>query len=130
MATQYDGHITPPGEDAEKASVHALESSKVPYSGGPTAQQETAYDPNDPMNWSSLQKHSILACISLLGGLGTYAGLFIVPAYGLMSKQWHKTITEVSYQVGIYVLVLGAGPLLWNPFAQTHGRRPVVSCLT
>ena len=37
-------------------------------------------DPDDPMNWSWLQKHSILFCVSLLGGLGAYAGLFIVPA--------------------------------------------------
>lgn len=41
---------------------------------------EVLHDPHDPMKWSWLQKHSILACISLLGGLGTYAGLFIVPA--------------------------------------------------
>lgn len=41
---------------------------------------EVALNPDDPMAWDWLQKHSILACISLLGGLGTYAGLFIVPA--------------------------------------------------
>lgn len=41
---------------------------------------EVSLNPDDPMSWSWLQKHSILACISLLGGLGTYAGLFIVPA--------------------------------------------------
>lgn len=41
---------------------------------------EFLLDPKDPMNWSWLMKHSILACISVLGGLGTYAGLFIVPA--------------------------------------------------
>ena len=41
---------------------------------------EVLPNPEDPMNWSWLQKHSILACISLLGGLGTYAGLFVVPA--------------------------------------------------
>lgn len=44
-----------------------------------------------------------------------------------MSAQFGKSVTEVSYLVGIYVLVLGAGPLIWNPFAQTLGRRPVVS---
>lgn len=43
-----------------------------------------------------------------------------------MSAQFKKSVTEVSYLVGIYVLVLGAGPLIWNPFAQTLGRRPVV----
>lgn len=43
-----------------------------------------------------------------------------------MSAQFGKSVTEVSYLVGIYVLVLGAGPLIWNPFAQTLGRRPVV----
>ena len=37
-------------------------------------------NPEDPMNWSWAKKHSILACVSLLGGLGTYGGLFIVPA--------------------------------------------------
>lgn len=41
---------------------------------------EVALNPDDPMSWGWLQKHSILGCISLLGGLGTYAGLFIVPA--------------------------------------------------
>lgn len=44
-----------------------------------------------------------------------------------MSAKFKKSVTEVSYLVGIYVLVLGAGPLIWNPFAQTLGRRPVVS---
>lgn len=43
-----------------------------------------------------------------------------------MSKQFDKSVTEISYLVGIYVLILGAGPLIWNPFAQTLGRRPVV----
>jgi hypothetical protein len=41
---------------------------------------QVALNPDDPMSWGWIQKHSILACISLLGGLGTYAGLFIVPA--------------------------------------------------
>ena len=44
-----------------------------------------------------------------------------------MSAQFGKSVTEISYLVGIYVLVLGAGPLFWNPFAQILGRRPVVS---
>ena len=47
-------------------------------------------------------------------------------SYGLTSKQFDKTVTEISYLVSIYVLVLGTGPMIWNPFAQTLGRRPVV----
>ena len=43
-----------------------------------------------------------------------------------MSTQYGETVTEISYLLGIYVLVLGTGPLIWNPFAQTLGRRPVV----
>lgn len=35
-----------------------------------------------------------------------------------MSSQFDKSVTEVSYLVGIYVLVLGAGPLIWNSFTQ------------
>lgn len=62
----------------EKTSVEIVENGSTL----PAREDGTALLPTleDPMNWSSLQKHSILACISLLGGLGTYAGLFIVPA--------------------------------------------------
>lgn len=58
-------------------------SAELVENGSGLAGQDSAdvvRDPHDPMRWSWLQKHSILACISLLGGLGTYAGLFIVPA--------------------------------------------------
>lgn len=112
-------------EEYEHANMELKREETSPVASNTTDHVSRS---NDPMQWSWLQKHSILACVSLLGGLGTYAGLFIVPAYGLMSKQFHTSITRVSYQVGIYVLVLGAAPLFWNPFAQTHGRRPVVSC--
>lgn len=58
-------------------SIELVENGGLVASDNPA---DVALNPDDPMSWSWLQKHSILACISLLGGLGTYAGLFIVPA--------------------------------------------------
>lgn len=62
----------------KRTSVELVENDSRLAAGGESA--EFIQDANDPMNWGTLQKHIILACISLLGGLGTYAGLFIVPA--------------------------------------------------
>lgn len=62
----------------KRDSVELVENGSVLVTGGGTA--EIMQNPDDPMTWSWLQNHSILACISLLGGIGTYAGLFIVPA--------------------------------------------------
>lgn len=63
----------------KRGSVDLVENDSGVKPGGDVA-EASIQDPHDPMKWSWLQKHSILACISLLGGLGTYAGLFIVPA--------------------------------------------------
>lgn len=63
----------------KRGSVELVENGSGVKAGDDSA-QAIIQDPHDPMKWSSIQKHSILACISLLGGLGTYAGLFIVPA--------------------------------------------------
>lgn len=62
----------------KRTSVELVENGSPRAARDGSAQ--VLHDPHDPMKWGSLRKHSILACISLLGGLGTYAGLFIVPA--------------------------------------------------
>lgn len=62
----------------KRTSVELIENDSTRAARDGSA--EILHDPHDPMKWGSLRKHSILACISLLGGLGTYAGLFIVPA--------------------------------------------------
>lgn len=59
-------------------SVELLENGSGLMARDGTA--EVSPNPEDPVMWGWLLKHSTLACISLLGGLGTYAGLFIVPA--------------------------------------------------
>ena len=83
------------------------------------------YDPNDPKNWSWIKKNSILLCISILGFLGTYNSSLVVGAYAALATQFHTEIEQETYLVGVCALLLGIGPLVWNPFAQTHGRRSV-----
>jgi multidrug resistance protein len=34
-------------------------------------------------------------------------------------------MVEAGYVVGSYVLLLGAGPFIWNPLSHSYGRRPI-----
>ena len=43
-----------------------------------------------------------------------------------MAVFFHRPITDISYLVGVYALVMGAGVLVWNPLADRFGRRPVM----
>ncbi|KAH8774784.1 major facilitator superfamily domain-containing protein [Diaporthe sp. PMI_573] len=100
---------------------------------------EVALDPDDPMSCGWLRKHSILAYISLLGGLGTYAGLFIVPASKGVSRRsriWSGYTCWCSVQdlgFGTHSHRLSAGDLyivstavalgvaIWGACARSYG---------
>lgn len=41
-----------------------------------------------------------------------------------MSESLHRSIAAVANSIGISILGLGTGPLLWNAVAESLGRRP------
>jgi MFS family permease len=40
-------------------------------------------------------------------------------------QKFNRSVNSISYQVGIHVLGLAFGNLLWTPLGNTYGRRPV-----
>lgn len=45
-------------------------------------------------------------------------------AFHLVSVSYHRTIAAIANTIGIGILGLGTGPLLWNALAESIGRRP------
>ena len=83
-------------------------------------------DPNDPLNWSSVKKLTIVtiigfgACLyaSTLGPL-LNAGLFVI------ALEFNKQIGDITIISGYQLLVAGASGLLVSACSRKWGKRPV-----
>ncbi|TLD21060.1 hypothetical protein PspLS_09251 [Pyricularia sp. CBS 133598] len=82
-------------------------------------------DPDDPLNWSLLRKHTLLACICAY-----------CVAIGIASAAIYSVLVPISTATGLSVdtlvsgtgymfFTLGWGCLLWQPIAQKYGKRPI-----
>jgi MFS family permease len=47
------------------------------------------------------------------------------PAFVPMSKAFNQSITQTSYELTVYVLFSGVGPLFIAPLSNVYGRRPI-----
>ncbi|KAL1844563.1 hypothetical protein VTK73DRAFT_2298 [Phialemonium thermophilum] len=63
--------------------------------------------------------------ISFLALLGPMSAAVINPAFVPLGKAFHITTVEASYELTVYVIFGGVGPLLIIPLANTYGRRPI-----
>jgi MFS family permease len=49
----------------------------------------------------------------------------INPAFVPLGKSFHITTVEASYTLTMYIVFAGLGPLLFTPFSNIYGRRPI-----
>lgn len=63
--------------------------------------------------------------VSWLAFLGPLGSGVANPAFVPMSKNFHQTVTVTSYELTVYVLFSGVGPLFIAPLANVYGRRPI-----
>ncbi|KAL8931080.1 MAG: hypothetical protein Q9208_000183 [Pyrenodesmia sp. 3 TL-2023] len=84
--------------------------------------QPTA-DPLDPLNWSSLKKHSILAIVMYLYFMFTYITTTTVPSFPELQENLGISYSQVNWTVAIPALGLAVGPLFWSSLADIYGRR-------
>ncbi|KAK6381314.1 hypothetical protein LTS17_004371 [Exophiala oligosperma] len=82
-------------------------------------------DPLDPLNWSSFQKHSILAIIMLKYFLFTYLTTTTVASFPELQEQFNISYSQVNWTVAIPALGLAVGPLIFSSLADIFGRRIV-----
>ncbi|KAI1619193.1 hypothetical protein EDD37DRAFT_306133 [Exophiala viscosa] len=86
-------------------------------------------DPDDPLNWSPRRKllSTISLCVYLL-----MIGLAVSCVYSIIvpiSEDTGLTVADLNSGTGYQFLLMGWGCLLWQPTAQTFGKRPVFRLL-
>ncbi|KND87173.1 putative transporter [Tolypocladium ophioglossoides CBS 100239] len=84
------------------------------------------FDPLDPLNWSLVQKHTILAIIMALYFMFTYITTTTVPSFPSLQIQYSLSPEQANWTVAIPALGLSIGPLLWSSVADIVGRRLVI----
>ncbi|KAI6532658.1 hypothetical protein MCOR10_002812 [Pyricularia oryzae] len=116
------------GNDAENIAVQtdSAELVQVTENGLKLFPQPVAGDALDPLNWSSAQKHIILAIIMALYFMFTYITTVTVPSFPALQKQYSATLEQVNWTVAIPALGLSLGPLIFATPADSIGRRPII----
>jgi MFS family permease len=82
-------------------------------------------DPLDPLNWTSFQKHGILAIIMFFYFLFTFITTATVPSFPDLQEIFNISYSQVNWTVAIPALGLAVGPLIWSSLADIYGRRVV-----
>ncbi|OAG34968.1 hypothetical protein AYO21_10855 [Fonsecaea monophora] len=114
-------------DDAKRVEVDEREETagqKLDKRGLPLIPQPTDRK-DDPLNWSPMLKLFVLLQVSFLAFLGPMAGAIVNPAFVPLSKQFNITIVEASYELTVYIVAAGVGPIFTVPLANVYGRRPV-----
>lgn len=83
-------------------------------------------DPMDPLNWSKLQKYTILSIICFFYFLFTYQTSAPNPAFSLLQEQFNADYTQANWTFAIPSLGLALGPLFTTALADIYGRRIVL----
>lgn len=63
--------------------------------------------------------------ISWLACIGPMSSAVINPAFVPLSKAFDLTTVQASYELTVYIVFAGIGPLAIAPFSNVYGRRPI-----
>ncbi|GES63888.1 MFS transporter [Aspergillus terreus] len=101
----------------DREKPHTAEQNGLKIHPQPTS------DPLDPLNWSRLQKHTILGIVMLKYFLFTYITTTTVPSFPDIQTQFDISYSQVNWTVAIPALGLSVGPLFWSSLSDIYGRR-------
>ncbi|KIN02726.1 hypothetical protein OIDMADRAFT_27229 [Oidiodendron maius Zn] len=79
----------------------------------------------DPYNWPSWKKVSNLVLVAIHAMMSTFTAASIIPAYQIIAQDLGVSLQRVTYLTSLQIAILGVAPLLWKPFSNTYGRRPL-----
>ncbi|KAJ3921618.1 major facilitator superfamily domain-containing protein [Lentinula edodes] len=81
--------------------------------------------PEDPLNWSSLRKNTLLTLVAFHACLGPFSAACAIPSFELFAVEFEVSLTKASYITAVPIVFLGTFPFLWAPISSRIGRRPV-----
>ncbi|KAF8589740.1 MFS multidrug transporter [Ramaria rubella] len=81
--------------------------------------------PNDPHNWPSRRKNTLLWVASLHSMQGPFSAAITIPAFMDLSKEFRVDLNTAAYLTSVPIIFLGVFPIIWSPFSDRFGRRPI-----
>lgn len=57
--------------------------------------------------------------------MSTFTAAAIIPAYQIIAADFNTSTQGASYLTSLQIAILGVAPLIWKPFSNTYGRRPL-----
>ncbi|KAK7408446.1 hypothetical protein QQX98_009373 [Neonectria punicea] len=107
-------------EVEESSSSHESDNFKVGW------KEPSDQDPENPMNWSTGRKWSIIGILSFITFLTPLASSMMAPGVPDIMADFNTTNDEVAtFMVSVFVLGFAFGPLLMAPMSELYGRTPV-----
>ena len=110
-------------EDGTIASPQGPVAENVVVRNGIRLHPQPTTDPLDPLNWSRMQKNTILGITMFKYFLFTYLTTTTVASFPDLQEELDITYSQVNWTVAIPALGLAVGPLIWSPLADIYGRR-------
>ncbi|KAI1759792.1 MFS general substrate transporter [Hypoxylon sp. FL1150] len=119
----------PPGTsklgEVQGPSFDAASTGDLKKDGDIILVPQPSDSPNDPLNWSTIQKNSIMIILAFSSGVTTSLGLMISPGLLLLSEQFNIAPDTVStFMVGSILLFTGAVTFFTASGANIWGKRP------
>ncbi|GAA5862570.1 hypothetical protein JCM3774_001063 [Rhodotorula dairenensis] len=118
-----------PSSVLEKVDL-AEKGSAVPYDGAGTP--ESPYivkfldgEQANPQNWTKTKKWTITANSAISTLCIAFGSSVVSAAIPELTTVFNKDLTVLTLSVSLYVLGFALGPLLWAPFSEQWGRRPI-----
>ncbi|CAI7654520.1 unnamed protein product [Penicillium bialowiezense] len=112
-------------EEAERQVVKNTLADIAVTRNGVTLHPQPTSDPLDPLNWSNLRKHSILAIVMWKYFLFAYLTTTTIPSFTQIEKRLGINYAQTSWTISLPSLGLAIGPPLWSSLADIYGRRIV-----
>ncbi|KAH8812625.1 major facilitator superfamily domain-containing protein [Xylogone sp. PMI_703] len=98
---------------------------KTTKSGIPLVPQPSN-DPDDPLNWSSFQKHAVLLVMAFDSLLVKFSATLIAPGAHALAEEFGVALSKATYPGSAPSVMYALAPLLWIPLSHRVGRRPVL----
>ena len=108
IATDQGGLEEKPGATEGTQVILAEKLPVLEHDGFKLHPQPTS-DPLDPLNWSSLRKHGILAIVMSLYFMFTAITTITVPSFPELQTQYNASLGQINWTVAIPALGLAVG---------------------
>ena len=111
--------------DAEDLGVEAS-GLKTASDGHTVLIPQPSDDPNDPLNWSSWKKNSILLTISFLAFLPDFGTAMGSVTQISQAKTWHIPVATIQQSVAINTMLSGVSGIFVVICSSYFGRAPTL----